>query len=53
MKKQYDAIILGAGQATPPLAARLAGKEGLRTALIEMSELGEAASTRAARQPRR
>jgi pyruvate/2-oxoglutarate dehydrogenase complex dihydrolipoamide dehydrogenase (E3) component len=40
MKKQYDAIILGAGQAAPPLAARLAGKEGLKTALIEMSELG-------------
>jgi pyruvate/2-oxoglutarate dehydrogenase complex dihydrolipoamide dehydrogenase (E3) component len=36
---RYDAIVIGAGQAGPPLAARLAG-EGLKTALIERKLLG-------------
>jgi pyruvate/2-oxoglutarate dehydrogenase complex dihydrolipoamide dehydrogenase (E3) component len=37
--ERYDAIVLGAGQAGPPLAARL-GAEGLTTALIERKLLG-------------
>lgn len=36
---QYDAIVIGAGQAGPPLAARLAGA-GFKTALIEREHLG-------------
>jgi pyruvate/2-oxoglutarate dehydrogenase complex dihydrolipoamide dehydrogenase (E3) component len=39
MVERYDAIVIGAGQAGPPLAARL-GAEGLRTALIERKLLG-------------
>ncbi len=35
----YDAIIIGTGQAGPPLAARLAS-EGLKTAVIEKSHYG-------------
>jgi pyruvate/2-oxoglutarate dehydrogenase complex dihydrolipoamide dehydrogenase (E3) component len=35
----FDAIVVGAGQAGPPLAARLAGA-GRRVALVERSELG-------------
>lgn len=39
MSTHYDAIIIGAGQAGPPLAERL-GKAGLKTALIERHLLG-------------
>ncbi len=39
MSTHYDAIIIGAGQAGPPLAERL-GKTGLKTALIERHLLG-------------
>jgi pyruvate/2-oxoglutarate dehydrogenase complex dihydrolipoamide dehydrogenase (E3) component len=39
MSEQFDAIIIGAGQSGPFLAARLAGK-GLKTALIEREHLG-------------
>jgi pyruvate/2-oxoglutarate dehydrogenase complex dihydrolipoamide dehydrogenase (E3) component len=35
----YDAIVIGAGQAGPPLAARLA-QAGMRVALIERATLG-------------
>jgi pyruvate/2-oxoglutarate dehydrogenase complex dihydrolipoamide dehydrogenase (E3) component len=39
MSRDFDAIIIGAGQAGPPLAARLAG-DGHRVALIERRHLG-------------
>ena len=39
MIESYDAIVIGAGQAGPALAARL-GAEGLRTAIIERKLLG-------------
>ena len=39
MSTDFDAIVIGAGQAGPPLAARLAG-EGQRVALIERRHLG-------------
>jgi pyruvate/2-oxoglutarate dehydrogenase complex dihydrolipoamide dehydrogenase (E3) component len=37
--ERYDAIVIGAGQAGPALAARL-GAEGLKTAIIERQLLG-------------
>jgi pyruvate/2-oxoglutarate dehydrogenase complex dihydrolipoamide dehydrogenase (E3) component len=37
--EHYDAIVIGAGQAGPALAARL-GSEGLKTAIIERKLLG-------------
>ncbi len=39
MAQQFDAIIIGAGQAGPPLAKRLA-KEGMRVALAERKFFG-------------
>ena len=39
MATEYDAIVIGAGQAGPSLSVRLAS-EGLRTALIERAHLG-------------
>ncbi|MBT8080741.1 MAG: FAD-containing oxidoreductase [Gammaproteobacteria bacterium] len=39
MAEQYDALVIGAGQAGPPLAERL-GKSGLRTAIIERHLVG-------------
>lgn len=39
MSETFDAIVIGAGQAGPPLAERL-GKAGLRTALIERHLMG-------------
>ncbi|HEV7717778.1 MAG TPA: FAD-containing oxidoreductase [Arsenicitalea sp.] len=39
MAREFDAIVIGAGQSGPFLAVRLA-KAGLRTALIERSHLG-------------
>jgi pyruvate/2-oxoglutarate dehydrogenase complex dihydrolipoamide dehydrogenase (E3) component len=39
MTENFDAIVIGAGQAGPALAARL-DKEGLRTALVERKLLG-------------
>ncbi len=39
MARTYDAIVIGAGQAGPPLAVRMA-KAGMRTALIEREHLG-------------
>ena len=39
MSTNYDAIVIGAGQAGPPLAERL-GKAGLKTAIIERHLLG-------------
>jgi pyruvate/2-oxoglutarate dehydrogenase complex dihydrolipoamide dehydrogenase (E3) component len=38
-RETFDAIVIGAGQAGPPLAARLAGA-GRKTALIEKRRLG-------------
>lgn len=40
MVKQFDAIIVGAGQAGFPLAGYLAGTVGWKTALVEASKLG-------------
>jgi pyruvate/2-oxoglutarate dehydrogenase complex dihydrolipoamide dehydrogenase (E3) component len=39
MTQSFDAIVIGAGQAAPPLAARIAG-EGLTVALVERRHLG-------------
>jgi pyruvate/2-oxoglutarate dehydrogenase complex dihydrolipoamide dehydrogenase (E3) component len=39
MSERFDAIVIGAGQAGPALAARL-GTEGLKTAIIERKLLG-------------
>jgi pyruvate/2-oxoglutarate dehydrogenase complex dihydrolipoamide dehydrogenase (E3) component len=39
MSQYYDAIVIGAGQAGPALAARLA-REGLKTAIIERHLIG-------------
>ena len=39
MSERFDAIVVGAGQAGPALAARLGG-EGLRTAIVERKRLG-------------
>src|SRR5919202_4576475 len=39
MPEQFDAIVIGVGQAAPALCARL-DKEGLKTALIERNLLG-------------
>lgn len=39
MAENFDAIVIGAGQAGPPLAVRC-GKEGLKTAVIERARLG-------------
>ena len=53
MSNSFDAIVIGAGQAGPSLAVRLAAS-GLKTALIEREHLGGApASTMAASPPRR
>ena len=39
MTEQFDAIIIGAGQAGPALAVRC-GKQGLKTAIIERQRFG-------------
>jgi pyruvate/2-oxoglutarate dehydrogenase complex dihydrolipoamide dehydrogenase (E3) component len=39
MPANFDAIIIGTGQAGPPLAGRL-NREGLKTAVIERKEVG-------------
>ncbi|MBV1799907.1 FAD-containing oxidoreductase [Siccirubricoccus sp. G192] len=39
MTRQFEAIVIGSGQAGPPLAVRLA-RSGLKTALIEREHLG-------------
>ncbi|MEM7437272.1 MAG: mercuric reductase [Myxococcota bacterium] len=39
MKPTHDAIVIGAGQAGPPVASYLSGK-GKRVALVERSEIG-------------
>jgi len=39
MSEQFDAIVIGAGQAGPSLAERL-GREGLKTAIVERHLLG-------------
>ena len=39
MTTEFDAIVIGAGQAGPPLADRLT-REGLRTAIIERKHVG-------------
>lgn len=39
MPEQFDAIVIGAGQAGPALAVRC-GKEGLKTAIIERQRFG-------------
>ena len=40
MNKNYDAIVIGAGQAGPALAARLTS-EGLKSAIIERNLFGD------------
>ncbi len=39
MREHFDVIVIGAGQAGPPLAARCS-KEGLKVALIERDQMG-------------
>jgi pyruvate/2-oxoglutarate dehydrogenase complex dihydrolipoamide dehydrogenase (E3) component len=39
MPTNFDTIVIGAGQAGPPLAERL-GKAGLKTAIVERHLLG-------------
>jgi pyruvate/2-oxoglutarate dehydrogenase complex dihydrolipoamide dehydrogenase (E3) component len=39
MPQSFDAIVIGAGQSGPPLAARLAA-EGRKTLIVERSHLG-------------
>jgi len=39
MAEQFDAIVIGTGQAGPPLAARLSG-EGRKVAIIERDKIG-------------
>ena len=39
MSEKYDAIVIGTGQAGPPLAVRL-GKAGRKTAIIERKRIG-------------
>ena len=39
MNEHVDVIVIGAGQAGPPLAARC-GTEGLKTVLIEREQMG-------------
>lgn len=39
MSEQFDAIVIGAGQAGPALAVRC-GKQGLKTALVERHRFG-------------
>jgi pyruvate/2-oxoglutarate dehydrogenase complex dihydrolipoamide dehydrogenase (E3) component len=39
MQETYDAIIIGTGQACPPLAVRMAGA-GQRVAVIERNRFG-------------
>ena len=39
MVTRYDAIVIGTGQAGPPLASRMAD-EGLKTAVIERKRFG-------------
>ena len=39
MSEHFDVIVIGAGQAGPPLAARC-GREGLKVALIERDQMG-------------
>jgi pyruvate/2-oxoglutarate dehydrogenase complex dihydrolipoamide dehydrogenase (E3) component len=39
MSTQYDAVVIGAGQAGPPLAVRL-GNAGRKTAIIERQQFG-------------
>lgn len=48
MTSNYDAIIIGTGQAGPSLAVRLAGA-GMQVAIIERGRFGGAASTAADR----
>ena len=45
--QKYDAIIIGTGQAGPPLAARLVDA-GMKVAVIERKSLAAPASTLAA-----
>ncbi|MGE5823573.1 MAG: FAD-dependent oxidoreductase, partial [Bacteroidota bacterium] len=39
MPRSFDAIVIGTGQAGPPLAARLAGA-GMKVAVIERASFG-------------
>ena len=39
MTESYDAIIIGTGQAGPPLAGRMS-REGLRVAVVERQKIG-------------
>ena len=39
MPRRFDAIVIGAGQAGPPLAARLEGA-GMKVAMIERARFG-------------
>ena len=40
MVKEYDVIVIGAGQAGPGIAAGFATEDGLKTAMIEADKLG-------------
>lgn len=50
-EEQFDTIVIGTGQAGPPLAVRLAGS-GRKTAIIERKRLAEHVSMSAAFRPR-
>ena len=51
MNPRYDAIIVGAGQAGPPLARRLAG-DGMSVAIVERHRCRRQGSGRRRRAPR-
>lgn len=40
MVKEYDVVVIGAGQAGPGMAVRFAEEDGLKTAMIEADKLG-------------
>ena len=51
MNRRFDAIVIGAGQAGPPMAGRIAAT-GKTVAVIERELIGGTCVKQAARQPR-